>query len=73
MVRVIKRDGKCVDFDPARIINAVLKAQQAVDKSSYNSAFKIASTILEKYKDAETVEIRDIQRDVESMLLANDT
>ncbi|MCS5736691.1 anaerobic ribonucleoside-triphosphate reductase, partial [Herbiconiux daphne] len=73
MARVIKRDGKCVDFDPARIINAVLKAQQAVDKSSYNSAFKIASTILEKYKDEETVEIRDIQRDVESMLLASDT
>ncbi|MCS5737456.1 anaerobic ribonucleoside-triphosphate reductase, partial [Herbiconiux daphne] len=73
MVRVINRDGKCVDFDPMRIIQAVLKAQTAVDRSSYNNAFKIASTIMEKYKGSETVEIRDIQRDVESMLLASDT
>lgn len=73
MVRVIKRDGKCVDFDPMRIINAVLKAQTSVDKSNYTSAFKIASTIMEKYKDEDSVEIPEIQRDVESLLLGSDT
>lgn len=73
MTVIIKRDGKRVNFDPARIINAVLKAQQSVDKSNYNSAFEIASTILEKYKDSETVEIHDLQHDVESLLLNDDT
>lgn len=73
MVRVIKRDGKCVDFDPMRIINAVLKAQTAVGKSSYDAALKIASHVLEKYKGEDSIEIRNIQRDVESMLLASET
>lgn len=73
MARVIKRDGKYVDFDGMRIVNAILKAQSQAGRSNYTAALSIANDLLTKYKDDNFIEIADLQRDVESLLLASDT
>lgn len=69
MTRVIKRDGKYVDFDVMRIITAVLKAQEAVGKSNYGIAGQIARDLEWEFRDQEVTDIASIQRRIESILM----
>ena len=72
MYRVIKRDGRIVDFDLPKIANAMKKAFEATD-TNYNDsvidflAIKVTADFQSKIKD-ELISIEDIQDSVESVL-----
>lgn len=72
MVRVIKRDGKVVDFDVNRIINAVMKAQESLGKSSFDEALTISMAIQSRYLHEVSVHINQVQEMIEDMLMATD-
>ncbi|MEM5811410.1 MAG: adenosylcobalamin-dependent ribonucleoside-diphosphate reductase [Candidatus Aenigmatarchaeota archaeon] len=70
--KVIKRDGKIVDFDPLKIKNAIKKAMIATnsldEKILEDVLKKVLKTIEEKYK--ETIHVEEIQDIVESTLVS---
>ena len=72
MYRVIKRDGKIVDFDIARISAAIVKAFDATD-SQYNTniidflSLKVTADFQPKIKD-KLIAVEDIQDSVEAVL-----
>ena len=72
MYRVSKRDGKVVDFDIRKIIDAIRKAFEATGVS-YNEnvldfiALKVTSDFQEKIKD-DLVQVESIQDSVEKVL-----
>lgn len=72
MVRVIKRDGKVVDFDVNRIINAVMKAQESLGKSSFDEALTISMAIQSRYLHEVSVHINQVQEMIEDMLMSSD-
>lgn len=71
---VIKRDGRLVDFDEQRIINAVLKAFKAVDgknfdkEYAYRKANNIAQFIKQK-EEEQDLSVEEIQDFVEHGLM----
>lgn len=67
-MRVIKRDGKVVDFDRDSIVNAVLKAQAAVNASKYTFASGVAEAVRLHFEGQEVVSIYEIQSFVEDRL-----
>ena len=74
-MKVIKRDGRIVDFDPSKIHNAILAAFKSVDGEitdyAIDKAENIASYIEGYYLDVdETPGIEDIQDLVEKGLMA---
>ncbi len=72
MYRVIKRDGKIVDFDIARISAAIVKAFDATD-NQYNAniidflSLKVTADFQPKIKD-KLIAVEDIQDSVEAVL-----
>ena len=74
-MKVIKRDGRIVEFDPKKIHNAILAAFKSVDgeitEYAKDKAENIASYIEGYYLDVdETPSIEDIQDLVEKGLMA---
>ena len=68
-MQVIKRDGKRVDFDKSRIVNAITMAMMRTDKGVDSQlAEKIADSI-HFYKDE--VSVDEIQNEVEKKLMAS--
>lgn len=72
-MKVIKRDGRTVEFNKEKIKNAILKAYEDVDKNIENSnaktkASEIANYIFNINKDLSVEEIQDI---VEEKLMAS--
>ncbi|GEA13806.1 anaerobic ribonucleoside triphosphate reductase [Moorella sp. E308F] len=72
--KIIKRDGRVVDFDEERIINAIYKAAQAVGGQDRRQASQLANQVTallaEKFADRlPTVE--DVQDLVEKVLIEN--
>jgi len=72
--KIIKRDGRVVNFDQERIINAIFKAAQAVGGADRRIAGKLSQEVVniinEKFKDSlPTVE--DVQDIVEKVLIEN--
>lgn len=69
--KVIKRDGRVVKFDRARIFNAIFKAAASVHADATNEAsIRIAVQAVEdSLKDQTEVDISDIQNAVETALL----
>ena len=76
MYQVIKRDGRKVDFDLARIAKAITKAFDAT-KIPYNTdiidllALQVTADYASKVKDNE-IGVEDIQDSVEDILSAPD-
>ena len=73
MYQVIKRDGKVVDFDLAKISSAIVKAFEAQDKQYHPSvidllALKVTADFENKVKEG-LVAVEDIQDSVESVLV----
>ena len=73
MYQVIKRDGKIVDFDLAKISSAIVKAFEAQDKQYHPSvidllALKVTADFENKVKEG-LVAVEDIQDSVESVLV----
>lgn len=74
MYRVVKRDGRIVDFEISKIANAMKKAFDATE-TNYNQsvidflAIMVTADFQPKIKD-ELIHIEDIQDSVESVLSA---
>jgi len=73
MYQVIKRDGKVVDFDLAKISSAIVKAFEAQEKQYHPSvidllALKVTADFETKVKEG-LVAVEDIQDSVESVLV----
>ena len=73
--RIVKRDGKIVDFKLDKITTAIYKALKATDRDDYRLAEKLggeALLILEKrYGEENIPSVEDIQDVVEYVLLDN--
>lgn len=74
MIKVVKRNGISVDFDPNKIEVAITKANKEVDPSDqltpeeiHNLTNKITNTLVSKYTECATVE--QIQDEVEEALV----
>ena len=73
MYRVIKRDGKVVNFDLSKISRAIIQAFEACGKN-YNQdvidflALKVTAEFSEKIED-DNVTVENIQDSVESVLI----
>ncbi|HCD10255.1 MAG TPA: hypothetical protein DEQ01_08010, partial [Thermoanaerobacter sp.] len=46
-IKVIKRDGREVEFDKIKIANAIYKAFKAVEEGEYKDALEIADEVTE--------------------------
>ncbi|NLW21864.1 MAG: adenosylcobalamin-dependent ribonucleoside-diphosphate reductase [Tissierellia bacterium] len=70
MVKVEKRDGRIVDFDGEKIVNAIGKAMVRTEKGlDQELARKIADKAYEVFKELEVVHIEQIQDFVEIELM----
>lgn len=74
MIKVVKRNGISVDFDPSKIEVAITKANKEVDPSDqltseeiHDLTNKITDTLVSKYTECATVE--QIQDEVEEALV----
>ncbi len=74
--KVVKRDGRIVDFDPNRIRNAVAKAMVSVKHYDEKALEKVVNYVLnvlnEKYEAGETPHVEAIQDVVEFALMRFD-
>lgn len=74
--KVVKRDGRIVDFDPARIRNAIAKAMVSVkqyDEKTLDTVVNYVLNVLnEKFERGETPHVEDIQDIVEFALMKFD-
>jgi anaerobic ribonucleoside-triphosphate reductase len=73
MYRVVKRDGKIVDFDISKISAAIIKAFEALEKQYHSSvidllALKVTADFESKIEN-DCIAVEDIQDSVESVLI----
>ena len=73
MYQVVKRDGKVVDFDIAKISDAIIRAFEAQETQYHPSvidllALKVTADFVSKVKEG-VVSVEDIQDSVESVLV----
>ena len=68
-MKIIKRDGRRVDFDKEKIVNAILKAMSDVDHVNNDLAHRIANDISKIDKDE--LDVEEIQDLVEEKLMAS--
>ncbi len=72
--KVIKRDGRVVDFDQERIINAIFKAAKAVGGENRRRACELSDQVMaalsDKFADRIPM-VEDIQDAVEKVLIEN--
>ncbi|MDN5347933.1 MAG: hypothetical protein PWP65_1497 [Clostridia bacterium] len=72
--KIIKRDGRVVDFDEERIINAIFKAAQAVGgqdrRLACELANKVTTLVAQKFVD-KLPTVEDVQDLVEKVLIEN--
>ena len=74
LTKVIKRDGRVVDFDQERIINAIFKAAKAVGGEDRRQACELSNqvvAILEQKFTTQMPTVEDIQDVVEKVLIEN--
>lgn len=64
---VIKRDGRKVDFDKEKIVNAIMKAMNDVDEINKDVAHRIANDISKL--ESEELNVEDIQDTIEEKLM----
>ncbi|MCD6505714.1 ribonucleoside triphosphate reductase [Candidatus Poribacteria bacterium] len=73
--KIIKRDGRVVNFDISRIANAIFKAARAVGGEDYDLACHLARQVVsileEKLKPGEIPTVEQVQDVVEKVLVEN--
>ncbi|HOV69981.1 MAG TPA: anaerobic ribonucleoside-triphosphate reductase, partial [Clostridia bacterium] len=74
MEKILKRDGRLVDFDREKITNAIFKAASAVGGSDYVLSQRLTDEVIrlaeEKYKNS-IPDVEGIQDIVEKVLIEN--
>lgn len=68
-MKLIKRDGRIVDFNRAKIESAIIGAMDDIGVSRYDIAKRISHDIELELKDCENVDIESIQTIVEDKLM----
>lgn len=68
-MKVIKRDGRIVDFDRAKIESAIIGAMDDIGVSRYDIAKRISHDIELELKDRDDIDIESIQTIVEDKLM----
>ncbi len=73
-IKVLKRNGKIVDFDISKIENAILYAMNDIDYEDKESAFEISETVQEQIEDLEEeiIPVEEIQEIVVAELYSID-
>ncbi len=74
ITKIMKRDGRVVDFDKTKIANAIFKAARAVGGTNYELADKLADKVveyLERNLDTEMPTVEQVQDAVEKILVEN--
>lgn len=69
---ITKRDGRRVDFDPDKIVEAIYKATEAADEPSHTLAVELAQkviSVLDKQFAKNIPQVEDIQDIVERILI----
>lgn len=69
---IVKRDGRCVLFDPEKIVDAIFKAAQALGGEDRETAKELAGRVeqlLEQNTDKEVPTVEEIQDAVEQVLV----
>lgn len=73
ITKVMKRDGSVVDFDKAKVVEAVFKAAQSVGGSDHNEAERISDIAIkilnDKFKPEYVPSVEEIQDVVEKALI----
>ncbi len=73
ITKIIKRDGRVVDFNPEKITNAILKAMKAVGEEDVEIAQKITQAVVEELKSIlktdEIPTVEQVQDIVEKKLI----
>ncbi|OQX54990.1 MAG: hypothetical protein B5M53_04945 [Candidatus Cloacimonas sp. 4484_209] len=73
--RIVKRDGKIVDFNLKKITDAIYKALKATNRDDYGMAKRLSGEVLlileRKYSEENIPGVEDIQDVVEYVLLEN--
>ena len=71
--KIMKRDGKVVDFNPIKITNAIWKAAQAVGGKDYKKSAELTDKIIEhiekELKKGEIPTVEQVQDTVEKTLI----
>ncbi len=71
--KIKKRDGKIVEFNKEKIVNAIFKAAESVGGSDRKEAEKVADLAIkfieEKYREDEVPSVEDVQDIVEKALI----
>ena len=73
ITKIVKRDGRAVEFDLDKITQAIYKAAQAIGGSDYEAARALAEKVLEylEAEDCETPTVEHVQDTVEKILIEN--
>ena len=73
-IKVLKRNGKTVDFDIAKIENAILYAMKDINYEDKESAFEISESVQEQIEDIEEeiIAVEEIQEIVVAELYSVD-
>ena len=74
IIRIRKRDGREVNFEPLKISDAIYKALVATGKPDFSLSEKLANKVVEKmihhgYGSTEIPSVEDVQDVVESILI----
>lgn len=76
VTKIKKRDGRVVDFDKEKIIDAIFKAGYATEEYNYRIAKRLATKVVNKlkrkFKDKEIPSVEDIQDAVERCLIESE-
>ncbi len=73
LTKIVKRDGRVVDFNPDKVVTAIHKAAQSVGSTNINLAKSLAETViklLESKFASKTPSVEEIQDLVEETLMA---
>ena len=75
IIQICKRDGRIVDFEQAKITEAIFKAMQAADEGSKEIAEKMSDEVVEglnkKFHERTIPAVEEIQDVVEDVLIDN--
>ena len=75
LTKIIKRDGRSVDFETVKIADAIFKAAQAIGGTDYEAAKRLANEVVEtiqnEAKNGTPPTVEKVQDTVEKVLIDN--
>ncbi len=71
--KIVKRDGRCVEFKLEKIADAIYKAAKSIGGSNYDTAYELAGKVAEiaEIEFGKNPSVEDVQDIVERVLMGN--